>query len=301
TKALVAAAVWRLVGPAKLRYEDRVADLIPGFEANGKGAVTLDHLLLHTAGFPRAPMRPEDGATGAGRLARFETWRLDWEPGTATEYHTTSAHWVLAELIERASGEDFRTFTCRAGLTLGPAEALDVRIVGDPAAIGTVERGAGDTLALPEIRADILLRYNEPAVRAAGVPGAGATGTAADVALFFQALLSNPDGEWDDAVLADATGVVRNTMPDPYTRAPANRSRGLVLAGGDGFESLRGFGPGVSPRAFASPGLGGQIAWADPATGVSFAYLTNGLDADLVRAFRRSGSLSKHAAAAIRL
>ncbi|MGH2728792.1 MAG: serine hydrolase domain-containing protein, partial [Actinomycetota bacterium] len=161
TKALVAAAVWRLVSEGKLRYEDRVADLIPGFEANGKGAVTLDHLLLHTAGFPRAPMRPEDGATGAGRLARFATWRLDWEPGTATEYHTTSAHWVLAELIERASREDFRTFTSRAGLSLGPAEALDVRIVGDPAAIGTVERGGGDTLALPEIRADILLRYNE--------------------------------------------------------------------------------------------------------------------------------------------
>jgi CubicO group peptidase (beta-lactamase class C family) len=50
-------------------------------------------------------------------------------------------------------------------------------------------------------------------------------------------------------------------------------------------------------RAFASPGLGGQVAWADPESGVSFSYLTNGLDADLVRAFRRSISLSKLAAA----
>lgn len=298
TKALVAAAVWRLVGDGRLRYQDRVAELIPGFGTNGKDAVTLDHLLLHTAGFPNAPMRPEEGATSAGRLARFETWRLDWEPGTATEYHTTSAHWVLAELIERVSGEDYQIFATRGGLTLGPAEALDVEFVGDAATIGRVKRGDGDTLELPEIRADLLLRYNDPGVRAAGVPGGGATGTAADVALFFQTLLHNPDGEWDAGVLADATGIVRNAMPDPYTRAAANRSRGLVIAGDDGMESLRGFGPGVSPRAFASPGLGGQIAWADPATGVSFAYLTNGLDADLVRAFRRSVSLSKYAAAA---
>ena len=300
TKALTASAVWLLVGDGKLGYEDRVADLIPEFDTNGKRPVTVDHLLLHTAGFARAPMRPEEGAVREGRLARFATWRLDCEPGTSTEYHPTAAHWVLAELIERVSGQDFRTFvTAAAGgsLTLGPGAALDVEIVGDPAEIGTVERGDGDTLVIPEIRDDLLLRYNEPAVRSAGVPGAGATGTAADVAYFFQALLHNPGTKWNPEVLADGTGVVRNAMPDPYTRVAANRTRGLVLAGDDGFESLRGFGPGVSPRAFASPGLGGQVAWADPESGLSFAYLTNGLDADLVRAFRRSISLSKLAAA----
>ena len=300
TKALVAAATWKLVGEGKLRYADRVADLIPEFGDNDKRSVTVDHLLLHTAGFPRAPMRPEEGATREGRLARFASWRLDWEPGTRTEYHPTAVHWVLAELIERVSGQDFRTFvsaTAGGALTLGSAEALDIVIVGDPADIGTVERGEGDTLVIPEIRSDLLLRYNEPAVRAAGVPGAGATGTAADVALFFQDLLRNPDDAWDAEVLADATGVVRNALPDPYTRVAANRTRGVVLAGDDGFESLRGFGPGVSPRAFASPGLGGQVAWADPVSGLSFAYLTNGLDADLVHAFRRSISLSKLAAA----
>ncbi|MEX2555797.1 MAG: serine hydrolase domain-containing protein [Actinomycetota bacterium] len=300
TKALVAAAVWRLVGDGKLRYEERVADLVPEFDANGKRSVIVDHLLLHTAGFPRAPMRPEEGAVREGRLARFATWRLDREPGTSTEYHPTAAHWVLAELIECVSGQDFRTFvtaTADGALTLGSGDALDLEIGGDPADIGTVERGDGDTLVIPEISGDLLLRYNEPAVRAAGVPGAGATGTAADVALFFQTLLHNPGEQWNPEVLADGTGVVRNAMPDPYTRVAANRTRGVVLAGGDGFESLRGFGPGVSPRAFASPGLGGQVAWADPESGLSFAYLTNGLDADLVRAFRRSISLSKLAAA----
>lgn len=305
TKALVAAATWLLVGDREIGFNTNVADLVPGFGSNGKGAVTVDHLLLHTAGFPRAPMRPEEGADPERRRERFRTWRVDWEPGKQTAYHPTSAHWVLAEVIEQASGTDFRAFVNRmlgeGSLRLGaPAgDPLTVRIMGNAEELGNIRLASGEEFQVPEISDDLILRFNDPAVRNAGVPGAGATGNAAGVAMFFQKLLHNPDRRWDAAVLADGTGVVRNALPDPYTRVPANRTRGLVLAGDDGFEAFRGFGPGVSGRAFASPGLGGQIAWADPATGVSFCYLTNGIDADLVSAFRRSVSLSKHAAAAV--
>ncbi len=44
------------------------------------------------------------------RVKRFTEWRLEWEPGSRFEYHATAAHWVLAELIERLSGYDFRDF-----------------------------------------------------------------------------------------------------------------------------------------------------------------------------------------------
>jgi len=310
TKALVASAVWLLVSEEALTYETLVADLIPGFADNDKGRVTIDHVLMHTAGFPRAPMRPEEGADPGKRLEKFRSWRLDWEPGTRTEYHATSAHWVLADVIERASGLDFRVFVnericaaldldfLRLGFdSLDQRSINDVVIVGESAQLGTVTRASGEQFTVPEINEDILLRYNEPAVRAAGVPGAGAVGTAADVAMLFQAFMRNTNGLWKDEVLADATRIARNTFPDPYTTAPANRSRGLVLAGDDGFAVVRGFGEGVSPLSIASPGVGGQTAWADPVTGVSFCYLTNGIDADLVRAFRRSLSLSSRAAA----
>jgi CubicO group peptidase (beta-lactamase class C family) len=43
-------------------------------------------------------------------------------------------------------------------------------------------------------------------------------------------------------------------------------------------------------------GVGGQIAWADPDTGLSFAYLTNGIDADVVSSFTRSAKLAGLAA-----
>jgi CubicO group peptidase (beta-lactamase class C family) len=306
TKALIAGAIWLLVSEEALTYQTRVAELVPEFAEHGKDAVTVDHLLLHTAGFPNAPMKPEEGADPAARLERFRSWYLDWPPGTQTEYHATSAYWVLAEVIERASGLDFRTFVnericaeleldfLRLGFDeLDQRGVSDLVIVGEPAQMGSVDRADGEKLVLPEIRSDLLLRYNEPAVRRAGVPGAGAVGTAADVAMLFQAFMRNPRGLWNADVLADATLHVYNRFPDPYTTVSANRTRGLVAAGDDGFAVARSFGDGVSSRAFASPGVGGQTAWADPGTGVSFCYLTNGLDADLVRAFRRSAKLSK--------
>ena len=52
----------------------------------------------------------------------------------------------------------------------------------------------------------------------------------------------------------------------------------------------------VSPRAVGHNGAGGQIAWADPATGLSFAYVTNGLDQHILREPRRTTALASLAA-----
>jgi CubicO group peptidase (beta-lactamase class C family) len=98
--------------------------------------------------------------------------------------------------------------------------------------------------------------------------------------------------------LADGTGNVRTNFPDPLIGgAPASRTRGLVVAGDDGKSAFRGFGRTVSGRAFGHMGAGGQVAWADPETGLSFCYVTNGMDANLLRSGRRGTSLSSKAAA----
>ena len=308
TKALTAASVWLLLGEGSLRPETVVADVVPELQAPGMDAVTVEHLLTHTAGFPRAPMSPLEGADPGRRRARFATWRLDWPPGSRTEYHPTSAHWVLADLVERTSGVDHRDFfrsriaeplgLSALRLGVGPADqadVLDVTIVGGRAPA----RGLGSDVA--ETAETYLLRFNDPKVRAAGVPGAGAVGTAADVALLYQAFLHNPGGLWDTGVLADATGRVRNELVDPLINVPANRTLGLVVAGGDGSATLRQFGRSVGPRAFGAAGVGGQTAWADPDTGLSFCYLTNGLEADVVASWTRSAKLATLAGRAVAL
>ena len=55
-------------------------------------------------------------------------------------------------------------------------------------------------------------------------------------------------------------------------------------------------GKTVSRGAFGHNGAGGQIAWADPATGLSFVYLTNGMDQHPIRQARRTTALASRAA-----
>lgn len=315
TKALVAGAVWMLIGEGLLDVSARVVDLIPEFGTNGKDVVTIEQVMLHTSGFPAAPMGPPEWTDRAARLERFARWRLNWEPGSKFEYHPTSAHWVLAELIERISGIDYRQFVRDRitgplgldGLLLGvPVDrqrGLDVNdlvLTGEPATPEELEDALGITeLPVTEVTPEALLGLNAPEARAVGVPGGGALSTAADLALYYQALLHNPGGLWDPAVLADATGSVRCTVPD-YLGVPANRSLGLVVAGDDGRSHLRGMGHTVSARAFGHNGAAGQIAWADPETGLSFCYLTNGVDRHQIREARRTAGMASRAAACTR-
>ncbi|HWC33466.1 MAG TPA: serine hydrolase domain-containing protein [Mycobacteriales bacterium] len=304
TKAFSGGLAWLLMSDGGLTASTRVADVVPEFASNGKQDVTIEHLLTHTAGFPRAPMRPEEGADPEQRRKRLASWRLDWEPGTRTEYHATSAYWALVAVIDELTGSDFRqVFAERIaaplgipGLTFGaPVGAQDGIVT--IRSVGSVADGAetfGDRVT--ETGEGFLLRFNEPEVLASGVPGAGAVGTAADVATYYQALLHNPHGLWDAAVLADATGNVRNTLVDPLFNCPANRTLGLVVAGDDDKGAVRGFGRYTSARAFGALGVGGQIAWADPDTGLSFSYLTSGLDVDIVASFTRSAKIAGLAA-----
>lgn len=310
TKAFVAGAVWVLIGEGTVDPAQRVVEHIPEFGTNGKEVITVEQVMLHTSGFPHAPMPFTDGLTSESRTARFAEWRLSWEPGSAYEYHATSAHWVLAEIIERVTGQDHRDFleqrvTRPAGIgrrVLGLSAGQQSNIaelvnVGEPPSKAEIKAVLGiDSLPITEVTPEALVAFNQPGVRAVGVPGGGGVMTAADLATYYQALLHNPDGMWDADVLRDATGNVRSMLPDRLLGVPASRSLGLVISGEDGKGNLRGFGKTGSPRMFGHGGAGGQIAWADPETGLSFAYMTNGLDQHTFRSARRTVALSSIAA-----
>ncbi len=292
TKPLVAAAIWHWIADGTLDVARPVCEFIPEFAANGKESVTVEQVLLHTAGFPNAPMGDVEGADPMMRRARFETWHLEWEPGSRFEYHPTVAHWVLADLLERLTGSDFR-------------DVVEQRVLaplGLPRALGLPPDDQDDLAPLiamdDESDDDFAFSYNDPVVRTAGCPGGGAFMTAADLARFYQGLLHNPDGIWDPDVLRDATEHIRCTFPDPLMGAPVNRSLGLVIAGDDGQHVLRYaiFGAGVSPGAFGHAGAHAQVGWADPATGISFAYLHNGVRADQLASGGRAMRLASLAA-----
>ncbi len=279
TKPIVASAIWLLMGDGLLDISKPVVDYIPEFGDNGKEAVTVEQVLVMTAGFPRARMDSADGADPVARPKRLAEWKLEYEPGTKYVYHAGSAHLVLAELIERLGGMDFRDFI----------EQRVTRPLGLPRLLGIPRDQQGDIAQLESAEAR-KAPFDIGAMFEAGSPGGGGVMTAATLALFYQALLHNPGELWKPDVLADGVGNVRHTLPDPMMGQPANRTTGVVIG--------KGFGTtwGSSPTAYGWPGFGGQIGFAEPATGISFAFLQTG-DRDLMSPFVRGAKMSELALA----
>jgi len=306
TKAVVAAAVWQLLEEGKLRLDERVAEIIPEFATNGKDAVTVEQVLLHTAGFPYAPYHPDGWRDHDKRLEAFSRWRLTWEPDSRWEYHATAAHWVLVEILERRTGVEFRQYI-RDRVT-GPL-GLDDLYVGLPdeqrGRVAVVE-WVGDRDKPPpggwgEVTPEAIERFAEPSRWDVGLPGGGGIAGAGELALFYQALINggaNHDGTriLKPETIAFATEV--RTDPSRHkdaTGTPVLRGLSIVIAGDDGQSHMRGLGRTVSPRAFGHDGAGGQIAWGDPETGISLGYCTNGF-LDWLSVGRRVTAVSSLAA-----
>ncbi len=305
TKAVVGVAVWLLFEDGLLRLDERVAEIIPEFASHGKDIVTIEQVLTHTSGFPRAPMPPEIWHDRSKRVEAFGRWRLMWEPGSRFEYHATSAHWVLAEIIERCTGQDFRDFVRKrvarpmglGELFVGLPEEYQKR-VAEVCYIGEIVEPPG---GWGEVTPEAILRFNSPSARPAGVPGAGGIASAAELAMFYQPLING--GETFDGTrvikpetIAFATTVRTTERHRELTFGyPVNRALSVVVAGDDDKAYYRGFGRVVSPRAFGHGGAGGQIGWGDPVTGISLGYCTNGF-VDWKTSGRRITALSSLAA-----
>jgi len=311
TKAITSAAAWLLFQEGKLAEEELVADIIPEFASNGKDVITVEQLFTHTAGFPHAPFRPLQWLDKTERAERYQQWRLTWEPGTRFEYHPSSSMWVIAEIIERRSGTGFTEFVRQRVLDplqlhdmfVGLPDAENARSLpcshaGDPLTEEDYKKMGMPVPPETEVTEEAILNFNRPEIRAVGVPGGGGMANAADLALFHQALLHGGlDGVelWNEEMLTSARRIRTGELTDPMFRKPANRGLGIIISG-DESRSFRGFGKTNSPQAFGHNGAGGQLAWVDPASGISLGYVTPGHDRNAIRQARRGVAISSLAA-----
>ena len=184
TKIMVAAALWYFIGYGAIRLHDRVADFIPEFAANGKGDITIFDVITHQGGFPSAEV-PEAAWEDHDLLRKVVSdFTLDWTPGSKVHYHGTSAHWVLAAVIEAHTGADYRDSI---------RSILEFMELDDDIFVGVSEDAdhrCADIYAPDENGVPKRTPLNSRAWRAAGVPGAGGYATAVGLASFYQALLS---------------------------------------------------------------------------------------------------------------
>jgi CubicO group peptidase (beta-lactamase class C family) len=85
---------------------------------------------------------------------------------------------------------------------------------------------------------------------------------------------------------------------DPMTKHAALRGLGLVVAG-ESERIWRGFAPDNSARTIGHMGAGGQVAWADPDSGISFAFVTNGAERNAAKQGATGMQLSNIAAGSV--
>lgn len=275
TKVIVAVGLWKLFEDGVFRFTDRVSDHLPAFAANGKRDITILQVITHQGGFPSSPM-PEAAWSDHERMrALTSAFSLEWSPGSKVSYHGLSAHWVLASLIETWTGRDYRDYLNQSILApLG---------LGGDLFVGLPEREDARVSDLFEPRADAprgmapLAENNTTAWRRAGVPGGGAYGNARGMAALYQMMLNG--GKLNGAqflsprTLAYAIRNHTGDRVDEFMGMPMHRGLGPHLRGTTA--TVRGLGSSASPNTFGHGGVGTSYCWADPDSGLSFAYITN--------------------------
>ena len=274
TKVITACAVWLLVERGALRFTDTIATHVPGFEANGKGEVTLIQLLTHQGGFPNADV-PREAWEDHELLRRTVCgFTLEWTPGSRMFYHGRAAHWTAAVLIEALTRQDYRTFIREN--VVEPLGLGGELFVGLP----EVEGKRAADIHQPSADGTRTVRRaeeNNAAFRRAGAPGGGGYATARAMAAFYQMMVGG--GTLNGARLLSPRRVqyvTRNftgDMVDGYMGMPMHRGLGPHSRGTTA--TIRGLGSLASPRTFGHGGVGSSYCWGDPDSGVSFAYLTN--------------------------
>jgi CubicO group peptidase (beta-lactamase class C family) len=274
TKVVTAVATWVLAERGLFGFSDRIADHVPEFARHAKGNITVLQTITHQAGFPNAVVGPDAWADHKRLREVVCNFPLEFTPGTKVHYHGATAHWTLAVLIEAVTGRDFRDVIRET--------VIEPLGLGRELFVGMPDSEFGRAADMHQPKADgtgyqPLADNNSADFRRAGVPGGGGYASARAMAALYQMMLNG--GELNGTRIVSPRLLqyaVRNhtgDRVDEFMGMPMHRGLGPHLRGTT--ENVRGLGALASPRAFGHGGVGTSYCWADPDSGVSFAYLSN--------------------------
>jgi CubicO group peptidase (beta-lactamase class C family) len=301
TKGVTAACAHLLAQRGDLDLDAPVAGYWPEFAANGKGRIPVRWLLTHQAGLPTIdhPITPAEAIAWDPMVTALAAQRPSWEPGTAHGYHGLTYGWLVGEVVRRVSGRSLGRFLAEEiaaplglDLWIGLPKAEQHRVSRIVAALPDLGALARTDLdAVPGPVRDVIAAYadptsltvrslltivtppldhNDPEAQSAEMPSTNGICTARALARFYAALIGEVDGQriLAPGTLAAATAEQAAGI-DRILRVPVRIGTGFGLPTPDAFW--------YSPAAFGFPGLGGSLGFADPATGLAFAYVMNHL------------------------
>jgi CubicO group peptidase (beta-lactamase class C family) len=280
SKPFTALLVHRLAEQGRLALDEPVAAHWPEFAAHGKDAITIRQVLQHRAGVPFARGAVLDLLTIADwdhAVRAVERAYPTYPPGHTAAYHVVTYGVILGELVRRVTATALPDALRAAFL-----DPLGLRDTG----LGITEQQWPRCVPVRGVdpAARVTARFvNHKDVRKAAIPSAGISTTARDLARFYQALLN--DGELDGTrILARGTlakAYEPSSAPkevDRVIKLPIRWSHGFQLGGATRVpHPAMPMGDSSSILTFGHNGSSCCIAWADPARGLVFAYLTDRL------------------------
>lgn len=302
TKGVASLAVAVAAARGLISYDARVADYWPEFGQAAKGSITVRQLLSHQAGLPAidATLSLNDLGDRARLSAVLAAQAPAWAPGTRQGYHTVTLGWYESELIRHADphgrslGQFFADEVARPlGLEFyiglpdtvdrdriahlhaySKAEALLHLNTLPPRFVAALLNPFGltaRTLANPRGIGD-LEAFNRDAVRTVEIPAANGIGTARSVARAYGCVATG------GSELGLTAGVL-DALTNPAI-PPTKGLRDKVLHVDTSFslgyvKPFPKFRFGSTDKAFGTPGAGGSFGFADPDTGIGYAYAMN--------------------------
>lgn len=261
------ATVMRLVERGDLDLDARVSTFVPDYQGPGKEAVTVRHLLTHSAGHrPFYPFYAHDILRRDEVLRFIHADTLQYRPGAQSVYSDFDMI-LLGEIIEAVTGRPLdRAFEDEVFRPLGMGgtgfrEPGDVDPTAAPTEADRVFRGR-------TLQGEV---HDEAAWVMGGVAGhAGLFSTAHDLARFGFALANG--GE------AYGTRLFRRSTIDRFTERVRLRSTypmglGWMLQQTD--RSYSSAGALFGPRSFGHTGFTGTSIWVDPDQELFVVLLSN--------------------------
>ena len=255
-------AIMLLVERGKLRLDDKVNHWILGFEAHGKEAVTVRHLLTHTSGL-RPGLSPKPAWSGVAKaidLAKEE--RLTAQPGTQFRYSDINFI-LLGEIVQLASGQLLDEFTSKhIYRRLGMRDTGFLPPFKKRSRVAPTERVGGEILHG--------IVHDPTARRMDGVAGhAGLFTTAADLSRFAHMMLNG--GKLNGRRIFKRETV--QFMTSVHTPEGMKARRGLGWDIDSPYSSPRGNHFAVG--GYGHTGWTGGSLWIDPATRTIVILMTS--------------------------
>ncbi|MFZ5563397.1 MAG: serine hydrolase domain-containing protein [Thermodesulfobacteriota bacterium] len=297
TKGVTAVCAHRLVEEGRLDLDRPVAVYWPGFEKNGKEAITVRMLLNHTAGMVALKRRQPakalyDWKTMTGALEAQSPW---WRDGTLG-YHPLTYGWLVGQLIRNITGMSVGQYLKKE--ITGPL-GLDLHIGLDAShhhrcatmimlrvptihmdcirfAAEMITHPFGATSCAFGNPVSIATGVNTPAWRSAEIPSANGQATALALARLY-GVLANGGTQGNIRVLSPESidRCIQETSggPDAILKLRTRFSLGFMLNQDNPSGNM---GPGR--RSFGHPGAGGALGFADPDAKMGFGYVINKMD-----------------------